>query len=182
MTYSRKNDQRVGASTGDMLVLLAILTLALAVAYPRLRERAFERQLDGAVSMIEALREASSAFEDQDRQWPAPSPPGVTPPELASTFPTEHDLAAEGYTLEWNRWETVDRSRAPESSAPAPSAPTQQDSRADSVTSVPTTRFRTMGGVTVYSGDSALLAGLLEHYGTSLSFVRDTIWTLMIPR
>ena len=137
------------------------------------------------MSLIEALREASSAFEDQDRDWPAPSPPGVTPPELASTLPPEHDLAAEGYTLAWNRWETVDRSRvgfAPEPSAPAPSAPTQPDSPADSVPSVPTTRFRTMGGVTVYSGNSALLAGLLEHYGTSLSFVRDTTWTLVILR
>ena len=163
-----------------MLVLLSILTLAFALLYPRLQERAFEQKLSSAVSAIETLRAASSAFEKQDRDWPAPSPPGTTPPELISAFSAEYQLGAEGYTLEWNRWETVDRPRV--ALPPEPTVPSPSDSLASSVPSSPTMRFRTMGGVTVYSGNSALLAGLLEHYGTRLSFVRDTIWTLMIPR
>jgi len=163
-----------------MLVFISILSLGFALLHPRLRERAFAQQLDDTVSAIERLRAASSAFEEQDRDWPAPSPPGVTPPELVSAFPAQHQLGAEDYTLEWNRWETVDRPQT--GLPPEPAARSQDDSPADGVPSAPTTLFRTMGGVTVYSGNSALLAGLLEHYGTRLSFVRDTTWTLMIPR
>ena len=163
-----------------MLVFISILSLGFALLYPRFQERVFARQLDDTVSAIEGLRAASSAFEQQGRDWPAPSPPGVTPPELVSAFPAQHQLGAEGYTLEWNRWETVDRREA--SLPQEPAAGSQDDSPVDNVPSGPTTLFRTMGGVTVYSGSSALLAALLEHYGTRLSFVRDTTWTLMIPR
>ena len=167
-----------------MLVFLSLLTLAFATAFPRLQERAFAQQLDGAVSAIEALRVAASNFEEQGLDWPAPSPPGVTPPELVSTFPAQYDLAADDYSLEWNRWETVDRQGRSEPGFPAParSVPAPQDSPPGSVPSLLTTRFRKIGSVTVYSGDPALLAGLLRHYGTSRSFVRDTTWTLVIPR
>ena len=180
MIPSRKDTERSGASMGDILVFLSILTLGFALAYPRLQERAFEQQLDGAVSAIETLRAAASAFLNQNRDWPAPSPAGVTPPELVSAFPAEQRLAVAGYSLEWNRWEIVDRAEVV--LPPEPVALSQGDSPGDSVPAGPTTLFRTMGGPTVYSGNSALLAGLLEHYGTRLSFVRDTTWTLVIPR
>ena len=180
MTPSAKDSQRSGASVGDILVLLSVLTLGLALVYPRLQDRAFEQQLDGAVSAIETLRAASSAFLNQNLDWPGPSPAGVTPPELVSAFPPEYRLAVEGYALAWNRWEIVDRPKI--ALPPEPEELSQEDSPGDSVPTRPTAIFRTMGGLTVYSGNSALLAGLLEHYGTSLSFARDTTWTLVIPR
>ena len=180
MKPSAKDSQRSGASVGDILVLLSILTLGLVLVYPRLQERAFEQQLDGAVSAIETLRAASSAFLNQNRDWPGSSPAGVTPPELVSALPPEYRLAVEGYALEWNRWEIIDR---PEIVLPPePEELSQQDLPGDGVPAGPTASFRAMGGLTVYSGNSALLAGLLKHYGTSLSFVRDTTWTLVIPR
>ena len=163
-----------------MLVFLSILTLGFALVYPQLQERAFEQQLDEAVSAIETLRAASSAFLNRNREWPAPSPAGVTPPELVSAFPAEYRLAVQGYTLEWNRWEIVDRLEVV--SPPASTAFSQGESVEDSMPTTPTSLFRTRGGLTVYSTNSALLAGLLEHYGTRLSFVRDTTWTLVIPR
>ena len=165
---------------GDIVVFLSFLTLGFALLYPRLQERAFDQQLDGAVSAIETLRAAASGFLNQNRDWPAPSPAGVAPPELVSAFPAEYRLAVEGYALEWNRWEIVDRPEVV--LPPEPVALSQEDSPDDSVPTRSTTLFRTVGGLTVYSGDSALLAGLLEHYGTRLSFVRDTTWTLVIPR
>ncbi len=180
MTPSAEDSQRSGASMGDILVLLSILTLGFALVYPRLQERAFEQQLDGAVSAIETLRAAASAFLNQNRDWPAPSPAGVTPPELVSAFPPEYRLAVEGYALEWNRWEIVD---LPEIVLPPESEElSQEDLPGDSVPTRPTALFRTLGGLTLYAGNSALLARLLEHYGASLSFVRDTTWTLVIPR
>ena len=180
MTPSRTDSQRSGAITGDILVFLSILTLGFALVHPRLQQLAFYQQLDGAVSAVETLRAASSAFLSLNRDWPAPSPAGVAPPGLVSAFPAEYSLAGEGYALEWNRWEIVDR---PEVVLPVdPAALSQGDPLEDSVPTIPTTLFRTMGGLTVYSGNSALLAGLLEHYGTRLSFVRDTTWTLVIPR
>lgn len=180
MTLSRKDAQRSGASIGDMLVLISILTLGFALLYPQLRQRAFERQLEGAVAAVETLRAASSAFADQNSEWPAPSPAGVEPPELATALPAEYRLAMEGYTLEWNRWESVDRIEVP--LPPEPGQPSLGDSLQDSVPTQAQIVFRTMGGVTVYSGDSSLLAGLLANYGPRLSFVRDTTWTLVVPR
>lgn len=180
MTLSRKDAQRSGASVGDMLVLLSILSLGFALVYPQLRQRAFEQHLEAAVSAVETLRVASSAFVDQNSEWPAPSPAGVEPPELATALPPEYRLAMEGYTLEWNRWETVDRIEV--ALPPEPGQPSVLDSPQDSVPTQTQIVFRTMGGVTVYSSDSSLLAGLLANYGPRLSWVRDTTWTLVVPR
>ena len=172
MTPFRQDSQRSGATIGDMLVFLSILTLGFALLYPRMQERAFDQLLQEAVSAVDTLRAAASVFLDQNREWPAPSPAGDTPTELISALPAEYGLAMEGYALEWNRWEIVDR----------PEVASQGASPRDTVPTRVTTLFRTRGGVTVYSGNSALLAGLLEHYGTRLSFVRDTTWTLVVPR
>jgi len=39
----------------------------------------------------------------------------------------------------------------------------------------------TLGVVTVNSDDGRLLAALLERFGASRSFVRDSSWTLVVP-
>lgn len=180
MTSSRKNRQRSGASIGDMLVFLSILTLGFALVYPQLQQRAFEQQLQGAVSAVETLRAASSAFMNRTLEWPAPSPAGVAPSELASVLPPEFSLPRDGYTLAWNRWEIVDRTGV--AVPPETAQLSQGDLPRDSVLTRTEIAFRTRGGLTIYSGNSALLAGLLGHFGTRLSFVRDTTWTLVVPR
>ena len=40
---------------------------------------------------------------------------------------------------------------------------------------------RQIGGIILHSSDGALLAELLQRYGTEASFVRDTTWTLVLP-
>ena len=127
-----------------MLVFLSILTLGFALLYPRMQERAFGQQLEEAVSAIETLREAASAFRSQNREWPAPSPTGETPPELVSALPAEYRLAMEGYTLEWNRWEIVDLPEV--APPPEPSTLSPGDSPEDSVPTSLATLFRTRGG------------------------------------
>lgn len=180
MKWSPSRSKRSGASLGDILVILSMLTLGFALVYPRLRHRAFTRQLEGAVAAVDTLRAASSNFLTQNRDWPAPSPEGVIPPELTSALPSGYSFVVEGYTLEWNRWETVEDPVvvAPPTSA----APTPGDSPSDTLLVAPPPTFHTIGGLSVHAGDSALLAGLLRHYGTDASFVRDTTWTLVMPQ
>ena len=40
---------------------------------------------------------------------------------------------------------------------------------------------RAVGAVAVYSGEEALLAELLAHYGSDASFVVDSMWMLVLP-
>ena len=40
----------------------------------------------------------------------------------------------------------------------------------------------TSGGITVHTAETALLAELLSRYGATSSFVRDSTWTLVLPR
>ena len=171
----RRSDTR-GVTTGDFVIGLSLLTLLLALVYPTLRARDFRGSLAETVSEVEAVRAGARRFLQMNGSWPAPEAPGAIPPELAGLFPGDTGLAREKYTLQWGRWEVVDYVEAPPSNELRP-----VDAPPDSVGPELMPVVREIGGIILHSSDGALLAELLQHYGTDASFVRDTTWTLVLP-
>jgi hypothetical protein len=163
-------------SLGDVLILLAVLTLGAALTYPALRARAFRVQLQDAVADVETMSAAARQRFASDASWPTPSAPGVIPREVAGAFPRDTALTRDGYTLQWRRWEVVEEVEGP----PLLVGPDDADAPPDSVGPRLISVARPIGGVVVHSGSTQLLAELLRRYGTAESFVRDTLWTLVV--
>ena len=164
-----------GATLGDMLVFLAILSLAAALLYPRVSRRAFEDRLERAIEDVETLSSAARATHARSGSWPSSAPPGEIPRDLAGLSPSDSIFARVDYTLGWRRWEVIDSMIAPQPPALEPVDP--RDPVGPSM--APVVKF--FGGIDVYSAEEVLLAELFEHYGRQTSFVRDTMWTLILP-
>lgn len=154
---------------------LSAISLLLALAYPTLNARTFRGLVQDAVAQIETTRVGAVNARTELGVWPASGAPGEIPAELRAAFPADSTLAREGYTLQWSRWEIVEKVEAPRSddappvdAAPASAAPQLVDA------------VRDVGAITLHSGNDALLAELLGHYGAEHSFVHDTTWTLVV--
>ena len=178
----RAESDRGGATTGDVLVVLSILTLGFSLLYPRLRERGLAQRLDGAASAVEAVRQSARSFYEENRDWPAPRTAGVTPPELSAALPGDSSFTFEHYTLEWNRWEITEAPVVIVLAEPTVLPEEDDPMDADSAPPSPPPTLRSIGGITLHSGETAILAGLFQRYGAAVSFVRDTMWTLILPQ
>lgn len=159
---------RAGVTTGDVLIVLAVLSLLFASVYPRLRWRTFQDTVQRAIGDVEAVVGAARAHRAETGAWPSPRPPGVEPAELAAHLPADVSFTSESHTLEWTRWlrveHPVDPGRDPETDTLPPPPPI----------------VRSAASLTVSSGDEGLLAALLDRYGPTRSFVREGRWTLMV--
>ncbi len=158
-----------------MLVFLAILSLGAALLYPRVKGRAFEDRLERAIADVDTLSSAARLTRDRNRSWPSSAPPGEIPRDLAGLSPSDSIFARDDYTLRWTTWEVIDSMVAPQLPELEPVDPT------DTVGPIMAPVVKLVGGIDVYSGEEALLAELYEHYGSQISFVRDTVWTLILP-
>ncbi|MDA0312677.1 MAG: hypothetical protein O2992_11245 [Gemmatimonadetes bacterium] len=170
MSSSRPLGDRTGVTSGDMMVIIAMLAFGLAVAYPRIRERAFEGRLTQAIANVNGVTTAASTFLEAT---------GVLPAEIGGSVPAGHTMASPGHIVQWELWEVV----------VSPDIPDVADDRfmnendlpLDSLTIRPVPTVHAIGGVSVHSPEPALLAGLLQRYGAGLSFIRDTTWTMVLP-
>lgn len=169
---------RSGLTTGSVTFGIAVLTLVLALAYPTLRARSFGLRVAEAGADIEALRRGAEGHLRESGTWPSSGPPGAIPIELIGAFPGDVDLGRETYTIQWVRFEVVDHVEVPPEPNPEPNP---LDLGADSIPPTIVAMPRRIGGIVVHTGDDALLAELLDQYGSEASFVRDTTWTLVLP-
>ncbi len=170
---------RGGAAPADALVIISVLVLGFALVLPFFRNRAREQRMSAVTTAVETLRGAATSHLADRGAWPTPARPGVEPPELAGALPTEV-LATEHFEVGWQRWEVIGR---PERIVveELPVLP-EEDLATDSVAPpTPPPAVSTIGAVVVRSSDSTLLAGLLDRYGRTRSFVRDSVWTLVLP-
>jgi type II secretory pathway pseudopilin PulG len=172
-----RGPNRLGVTTGDILIALAVLSLLAALVYPTLRARAFRGLVDSAVAEVEVMRSAAQGVFSRTGSWPAPGAPGEIPPELGSAFPGDSTLTRAEYTLEWKRWEVVGQVRAPPSAALIPA---DADAPPDTVGPGFMPVVHEVGAIVVLSGNDDLLAELLSHYGSGVSFARGTTWTLVV--
>lgn len=172
----RASGRRVsrGFAVADAVILLAVVALLAALAYPALKRRAFDGRFERVVQDVETLRRSALAYRDRTGAWAPGAGPRQRPPELGAHL--DSLFAREAYGIEWRRWEVV----AMREMQPPPVAPSARESGEQPVpTHVPVVRL--LGGITVHTGEEALLAELAVRYGDSISFVYDTTWTLVLP-
>ena len=177
---------RRGVTSGDVLLALAGLALVAAMAYPRSERALLWRTVAAAQADVETVRAAAAAYLAEAGGFPGPAEAGEVPAELAGRLPPGFSFLGGSYTLEWNRWETVEPPSQAQQAAPPvlealpggfePALPPPADSVQE--VQVP---VETLGAVTVHTQDERVLAALLERFGASHSFVREGSWTLVLP-
>lgn len=169
---------RRGASPGDTLIFLATLSVAAALLYPAWSVRDFRARVDAAADDVEALRVAASEVRDDTGRWPTPAAPGEAPPELSGLEGEDGVFnRGRGYTLRWTSLEVVDSVEAPRPT----DIPSPDDAPRANADPLMEPIVRSVGAITVYSGEEDLLAELLERYSDGASIVLDSVWLLVLP-
>jgi len=166
-----------GASSGDVLIFLATISIGVALLYPAWSVREFRARVERAIADTDALSAAARDFRDETNRWPAAAPAGEAPPELATLGSDDGIFGRTEYTLAWTTWEVVDSMEAPR---PPAAASTADAPRADAEPLMEPV-VRSVGAVTIRSADDELLAELLQHYVDGASFVLDSTWVLVLP-
>lgn len=166
------------ATLADALVVLAVFVLVTAILSPRLSARAFQERVATAIADVDALGSAARGSRDLRGRWPASTPPGEAPAELSGLGGEGGIFSRTGYTLGWETLEVVDSVVAPPEPGPPPAAG-DAPRVPESPRMQPVTRM--VGAISVHSGEAPLLAELLAHYGSEVSFVVDTLWLLVLP-
>jgi hypothetical protein len=156
---------RGGFAAADVVLTLAVLSVAAALYAPFARQRAFETRLELAIADVEELRARARSYRAEHGSWP-------TAAELQ--LDATAGESADGGELGWVRWQTVRPTTAtpPGATSPSPSGAGAPGPRPPEIVQ--------LGSVTLRTGDSRLLAALLHRFGEGLSFVRDSTWTLLL--
>jgi hypothetical protein len=162
---------------GTLSVGLAGLVLIWALFAPTLRARSFQNLVTTALNDVGALRDASLETVQAAGSWPTPAGPGVSPPEVAGIVSLDAPPPAGEFVLEWRVLNTVVQAEAP-----LPSNPTaiEGDAVPDSLAIELIRAVRANGVIVVHSSNAELLAALLSQHGDTISFIRDTTWTLLV--
>lgn len=168
-------DPRRGLAVGDALLVLSVLALGLALAYPRIRRAALRDHIEQAVAHVQTVVDAAERFQGEQDRWPDLTATGEIPAELAAYLPPGFSFSQDGYQLDFDVWETAEE--APTVEPPEPRQPL--DSIPDTIVGPPTTLYGSLAGVTVHSPEALILAGLLDHFGGSRSFLHAGRWTLV---
>ena len=166
-----------GIATGDVLLVVAILCLALALVYPSIERSSVRREVDAAATDVEAVRAAAERYRARRGAWPPTAGRHALPAELAAAVPAKDSTRPPRYRLGWEVWEMLEEWEEP---APvAPSGTRALPAPPDSVAHPPP-RVGAVAAIVVRSGDARVLAALLARYASGRSFVRDSTWALVI--
>ena len=168
-------DPRRGLAVGDALLVLSVLALALALVFPRIRRTALRDHIEQAVAHVQAVVDAAERFQGEQDRWPDVTGTGEIPAELAAYLPPGFSFDQDSYQLDFDVWDTAEE--APTVEPPEPREPL--DSIPDTFIGTPATLYGSLAGVTVHSPEPLILAGLLDHFGDSRSFLHAGTWTLV---
>ena len=175
----------------DVAIGAAVVLLIWAAVAPRLSARSFHSLSERASTDVEALRAAALGTVSSTGAWPTAAEAGTAPPELSGAYPGEASLTFDGYTLQWIGLAVTDYEEAPPVTyvAPDPDEEGDEGSRLiiapgdappDSVGPEMRAVARRIGAVVLYTSNDELLADLLTRYGSTVSYVRDSVWTLVV--
>jgi len=165
---------RRGATFADVLVFLATVSLAAALLYPAWSARGFRERVETAVADVEAVSAAARRALQETGRWPEAAPPGMAPPELAGLTGEGSAFSRTDFRVGWTSWNVVDSVEVVQ----PPPAP--EDTPPETIGRMMAPVSRSVGGVSIHSGDSALLAELSEHFAGEPTFVLDTMWMLVL--
>ncbi len=152
------------------------MALAAALLRPTLDARSFRRVVTQAIADVDAVSVAARAARESTGRWPAGGDPGTRPVGLDALAGRDSVFSRPDYTLGWSVWDIVDSVPAPPETGPAP-----MDAPPDTVGPRMVPRVERVGGVSVYSGDSLLIAELTAHYADAAPLVLDTLWLMVLP-
>lgn len=174
-------DSRDGFTVAGVVLVLSMACFVAALVWPVVVRGDFEDRVEEVSGAVVAAREAMRAHREAEGRWPAPTDPGQVTVELDRYLPPGSELEGEGWRLRVRGWQTLEppAARPPvavpvDPATPPGEPPTEAEPPSASV--VP------LAGLSVHSPEPALLAALLAEFGTARSFVRDTVWTLVLPR
>ena len=170
-------DVRRGVVVGDVLLVLSVLALALALAYPRIQRTAARERVAQATADVQAVVDAAERFLAEEGRWPGLAESGVAPPELAPYLPEGVAFARAHYELDFQVWETAEEVPPMEFTFNPPVG--QSAPNPDTTDLGPTTLYGSRASVTVRSADPTILAGLSAHFGGARSFVHEDRWMLV---
>ena len=97
--------KRAGYTFIEVLVVMIIVGLLVKIAYPRYHEMKRQAVAGKAAADYNALKLASYAFHTEFQTWPAESPAGTVPAELAPDLPEGFDFNRGEYVLDWQNWQ-----------------------------------------------------------------------------
>ncbi len=181
----------------DFAIGGAVLILVWAAATPWLRGRAFHDRVERADAEVIRLRDAALSEFGTSGAWPSTAAPGDPPPELAGTYPEgPGTLAFDDFRVEWMQLSEIGYEDAPppppptlgpdeqpgEEQPPIDPEDDEPEEEPDSVAPDQIPMVLRAGAVVVHSPEEGLLAELLSRYGPTRSYVRDSTWTLVVPR
>jgi hypothetical protein len=162
---------------GTFSVGLAGFVLLWALAAPTVRARSFQSLVTAALNDVGALRDASLETLRTAGSWPTPEGPGISPPEIAGIVSLDASPPDGEFVLEWRVLNTVTQAEVPLARSPTA---IEGDAVPDSLAFELIRAVRTSGAIVVHSSNDELLAALQSQHGDSVSFIRDTTWTLMV--
>jgi type II secretory pathway pseudopilin PulG len=161
----------------DVRVVVALLSVVAALLRPVMQRRAYERLETDLMNRVEILRTAATLAVLRDGSWPAPTQAGRAPNELSSVI-EDNLMTGEAFTVQWHRWEVTE----PAEDRQDPAVQNLDELPAETETPRIVLRPWSVGGIVVRSGRPELLTALLSAYGPTVSFVRDSTWTLVVDR
>ena len=174
---------RAGLAVSDLVLALAGISVLAALLWPWMERWAFQDRVEAATEAVERTRTAMLDYREARGAWPPASEPGQVPDVMGPFLRGAVSFRGEGLLLQMRRWEAL---AAPE---PSPALPPDAAERVEPPTDrpsegaeAPPPRTVPLAGLTVHASEPALLAALLDAYGSAASFVRDTTWTLVLPR
>lgn len=171
--------KRAGVATGDVLLILAGMSLLAALAYPEGERALMRRHADQAQAHVEAVGAAAAAFRKERAAWPLPAEIGEVQADLAGYLPEGFSFRTDAFTLKWDRWEAVEALPAEYPELPSEDVAGAPPPAPDSLPAA--LPIVAIGAITVQAEDDRILAALLERFGPSRSFVREGSWTLVLP-
>ena len=175
----------------DFAIGAAVLLLVWAAVAPTLSARSFRSLSERAATDVETLRTAALGTVANSGAWPSAAEAGTAPAELSGAYPGQGSLTFDGYTLQWVGLAVTDYEEAPPVTYVAPDPDEEGDEGSgliiapgdappDSVGPELRPVARKIGAVVLYTSNDDLLADLLARYGPTVSYVRDSTWTLVV--
>ncbi len=172
---------RAGFTLAGFVLALSVACLVAALAWPVKARADFEARVEAAVRAAEGTREAMRAHREEEGRWPAPTRPGEVTAELDRHLPPGTDLDGDAWALRIRAWETLEAPAA-RPPVPIPVNPASDPGPPPENLTPPSPTVAPLAGLSIHSADPALLAALLSSFGPDASFVRDSVWTLILPR
>ena len=155
---------------GQAAILVGLAVLAYGLIRPVVDGMNRRQRVSDAFASVDGLRSALEAYQRENGELPRDTDVGHVPDGLAPFLPVGLVYSAPSYRLDVERWERVVVPPVPPDFDPEDSVPP------------PAPYPEGMVGVSVHSHDPDILAELLTRYGRNVSFVRDSIWTLVTTR